>query len=73
MNSIEITISRGLDINLILQQIVDWGLTLDNLTICRRDSYMIDLGISSKYNFDLCLFEEFLQELEYEHDMKELA
>ena len=68
MNSIELTLPRGLDLNTILQQIVDWGLTLDKLTIHRRDVDLINLSVSSQHDMDISMFEEFLQDMEYEYD-----
>ena len=67
MSGIEITVPRGLDMNLILERIVDWGLTLDKLTI-HRDTNFINLSVSSQHDLDIGMFEEFIMDLEYEHD-----
>ena len=66
MSGIEITVPRGLDMNLILERIVDWGLTL-KLTIY-RDTNFVNLSVSSQHDLDIGMFEEFIMDLEYEHD-----
>lgn len=68
MSSIELSIPRGLDINLILERVVDWGLTLDKLTIHRNDTDFVNLSVSSQHDLDIGMFEEFIMDLEYEHD-----
>jgi hypothetical protein len=65
VNNIEMTISRYTDINKVLANIVEMNLTLEFLRI-NEDTDYIDISVSSEHSFDIALFEEILQELEWD-------